>query len=113
MQLSTNSPMSGTRKHGLIAFGNRSSILLLLLALLFSLSGCATISTLSQPVHERKPLLMSGVRLNLAALNNETAVSQRYGVSPPTYPLLDLPFSATFDIMALTYTVPVSIFYSF
>jgi len=48
----------------------------LLLTMLLFLGGCATTSTLSQPVHENKPLVMSGVRLNLASLRNDAAVSE-------------------------------------
>lgn len=83
----------------------------LLLTFLFLLGGCATTSTLSQPVHERKPLVMSGVRLNLASLRKENAIRDRFGVSPPNYPLIDLPFSAFFDSLVLWYTVPVALFY--
>lgn len=82
---------------------------LLLTLLLFS-GGCATTSTLSQPVHERKPLVMSGARLNLAALRSEPAISERFGVSPPDYPVLDLPFSAFLDVLVIWYTVPVALF---
>ena len=81
-----------------------------LLTILIALSGCATTSTLSQPVHERRPLVMSGVRLDLASLRQDAGVTERFGVSPPDYPLLDLPFSALFDIFALGYTVPVALF---
>lgn len=90
----------------------KHSKLPLLLALLILLSGCATTSTLSQPAHERKPLVMSGVRLNLASLRNDSAITERFGVSPPSYPLLDLPFSVFFDLLTLGYTVPVALFYS-
>ncbi|NND89481.1 MAG: YceK/YidQ family lipoprotein [Granulosicoccus sp.] len=82
-----------------------------LLTLLIAVGGCATISTLSQPTHKRKPLVMSGVRLDLASLRNDAAATERFGVSPPVYPLLDLPFSAVFDVLALGYTVPVAWFY--
>lgn len=82
-----------------------------LLTLLFLSGGCATTSTLSQPAHERKPLVMSGFRLDLASLRNDAAVTERFGVSPPAYPLLDLPFSAVLDFFALGYTVPVALFY--
>lgn len=87
--------------------------LVLLLVFLGLISGCATTSTLSQPVHERKPLVMSGVRLNIASLRNEAAVADRFGVSPPSYPLLDLPFSAFFDLLVIGYTVPVALFYAY
>jgi uncharacterized protein YceK len=56
---------------------------------------------------------MSGVRLNIASLRNEAAVADRFGVSPPSYPLLDLPFSAFFDLLVIGYTVPVALFYAY
>ena len=83
---------------------------LTLLALLLSTSGCATVSTLGQPAHEGHPLVMSGVRLDLAALKHDAAVNERFGVSPPDYPLLDLPFSARLDTLMLGYTLPVAWF---
>lgn len=82
-----------------------------LLPLLPITNGCATMSTLSQPAYERKPLVMSGVRLNLASLRDDAAVVERFGVNPPDYPLLDLPFSAVFDMFVLGYTVPVALIY--
>jgi uncharacterized protein YceK len=91
--------------------GSKRQNLAVLLTLLFSLTGCATASTLSQPPHERKPLVMSGARLNLASLSNDAFVEERFGVSPPTYPLLDLPFSVFFDLVVLGYTVPAALFY--
>ncbi|MGQ7845186.1 YceK/YidQ family lipoprotein [Granulosicoccus sp. 3-233] len=54
---------------------------------------------------------MSGVRLDLASLRDESAITERFGVSPPAYPLLDLPFSAALDVFVLGYTVPVALFY--
>ncbi|MFK7995833.1 MAG: YceK/YidQ family lipoprotein [Granulosicoccus sp.] len=102
---------SGTARLPCNQFANYSAKALLLLSLFSSLGGCATTSTLGQPVHVGKPLVLSGVRLNLASLKNETAVSQRYGVSPPTYPLLDLPFSAALDILVLGYTLPAALIY--
>jgi len=83
--------------------------ILALLLLLMSANGCATTSTLNQRAHERKPLVMAGTRLNLASLRDEPAIADRFGVSPPTFPLLDLPFSTIFDILVLGYTVPVAL----
>ena len=94
-----------------VAFAGRAFNLSVLLTVLLLSTGCATTSTLSQAAHERKPLVMSGVRLDFASLRNEATVTERFGVSPPTYPLLDLPFSAVFDLIALGYTVPVALFY--
>lgn len=79
-----------------------------LLTLLLLTNGCSTISTLSQPVHAGKPLVMSGSRLNITALREHASVKERFGVSPPRYPLLDLPFSALLDMVVLGYTLPVA-----
>lgn len=84
---------------------------LTIFALMLFTSGCATTSTLSQPAHERKPVVMSGSRLNLASIRNEPDLQIKYGVAPPDYPLLDLPFSVFLDFIALGYTVPVALFY--
>lgn len=82
-----------------------------MLALMLMLGGCATTSTLSQPAHERKPVVMSGTRLDIASLRNEPDLQAKYGVSPPDYPLLDLPFSVFLDFIALGYSLPVALFY--
>lgn len=81
----------------------------LLLALSFSMGGCATTSTLNQPLHKNKPLVMSGARLDLAALRDDVVITERFGVAPPDYPLLDLPFSTALDLIVLGYTVPVAL----
>lgn len=90
--------------------GKLSSILVTS-TLAFSLNGCATTSTLSQPIHERKPVFMSGSRLDLASLRNEADLQEIFGVTAPDYPLLDLPFSVLLDLIALGYTIPVALFY--
>ncbi len=92
---------------------SKNLFLMLLLTLVAVASGCATTSTLSQPAYERKPLVMSGVRLNLASLRKEASVNERFGVNPPDYPLLDLPFSTFLDVVSLSYTVPVALFYRY
>ncbi len=93
-----------------VEFATRAFNLLILSAVLILSAGCATTSTLNRPAHERKPLVMSGTRLDLASLRNEAAATEKFGVSPPTYPLLDLPFSVVLDSMVLGYTVPVALF---
>ena len=83
----------------------------LTLTTMLLVGGCATTSTLSQPAHERKPVVMSGSRLNIASLGNVSDIRTKYGVAPPEYPLLDLPFSVFLDLLALGYSVPVALFY--
>ena len=103
--------LSSSGKGLRVASGSRVFNLTVLLTALLVSTGCATTSTLSQPVHERKPLVMSGTRLDLASLRNEPAVKEKFGVSAPRYPLLDLPFSLVLDFFALGFTVPVALFY--
>ena len=103
--------LSGSGKGLRVAIGSRVLKLAVLLTALFVSTGCATTSTLNQPVHERNPLVMSGTRLDLASLRNEPAVKDKFGVSAPRYPLLDLPFSVFLDFIVLGYTVPVALFY--
>lgn len=87
------------------------SIVILITTLFLGVSGCATTSTLSQPAHERKPVVMSGSRLDLASLRDEPGLQEKFGVTPPDYPLLDLTFSVFLDLIALGYTVPVALLY--
>ncbi len=75
-----------------VAFAGRAFNLSVLLTVLLLSTGCATTSTLSQAAHERKPLVMSGVRLDFASLRNEATVTERFGVSPPTALIIDEPF---------------------
>lgn len=89
---------------------NTSKALLLGILLLF-VSGCATTSTLNQPLHERNPLVMSGIRLDLASLRNDAQIVEKFGVAGPDFPLLDLPFSAFLDFIVLGYTLPVALIY--
>lgn len=84
-----------------------------MVTLLVLTSGCATISTLNQPLRERKPLVMSGLRLDLASLRDDPVVSERFGVAPPSYPLLDLPFSTGLDLLLIGYTAPVALYYRY
>ncbi|ASJ76704.1 YceK/YidQ family lipoprotein [Granulosicoccus antarcticus] len=84
-----------------------------LCTLLVLTSGCATISTLNQPLRERKPLVMSGLRLDLASLRDDPVVTDRFGVPAPSYPLLDLPFSTGLDILLIGYTAPVALYYRY
>lgn len=58
----------------------------------------------------KKPLVMSGVRLNISSLRNDTAVDEKFGVTPPPYPLLELPLSTFFDLLVIGFTVPVALF---
>ena len=58
---------SGLGKGVHVDFATRAFNLLVLPTVLILSAGCATTSTLNQPAHERKPLVMSGTRLDLAS----------------------------------------------
>ncbi len=90
----------------------RTCLQILFLSLVMALGGCATTSSLTQSVHKRKPVIMSGTRLNIATLSNRSFASERFGVVPPRYPLLDMPGSAALDLIMLGYTVPVALYYA-
>lgn len=69
-------------------------------------TGCATYRTISA-AEPGSPKVYSGTRLNVNAIKgNETQIS-KFRADPPTYPLLDLPFSVGFDtlIFPLTFSV--------
>lgn len=52
---------------------------------------------------------MSGTRLNISSLSGQPFVSERFGVAPPSFPILDLLFSAFLDVLVLGYTLPVAL----
>lgn len=69
-----------------------------------ALSGCATFNTLDA-AKPNKPLIYSGTRLDWYTLHGGCCPRDRFGAEPPTYPLLDLPFSFVLDTVALPATV--------
>lgn len=79
-----------------------NKLLMVLLAL--SLAGCATVRTLdaAQP---GAPVVYSGMRLDLYALNGGCCAKDRFGAEAPSYPGLDLPASALLDTLLLPLSV--------
>ena len=77
-----------------------------------ALSGCATFKTLEakQPVYE-KIFFYSGTRLNWATLTNNDVAIRKFNVTPPEYPLLDLPFSFALDSFFLPLSACAEIFH--
>ena len=75
---------------------------LLICALLTT--GCATLTTASHFTRE-SPMVFSGTRLDIHASANHDEVLRvyrdKYGVEPPNYPKLDLPFSLLLDTVIL------------
>ena len=72
-----------------------------------ALSGCATYSTISN-AGPNTPKVFSGTRLNAAALSGDDYELRRFRVSPPPYPLLDLPFSFVADMFVSPLTFPTA-----
>ena len=74
--------------------------------LMFTLltTGCATLTTAAHFTGDC-PMIYSGTRLDLHASANDENILRdyrdKYGVEPPAYPKLDLPFSFLFDTIIL------------
>lgn len=87
------------------------SVRIIIVGLLAAVTGgCATVSTLNQPIKKGSPLVMSGTRLDLASIRGEAHIQQRFGVAAPRYPLIDLPASASMDVLVFGFTLPVAMF---
>jgi len=80
-----------------------SKSLLILLAAL-QLGGCATARTLdaAQP---GAPVVYSGTRLDLYAMQGGCCAKDRFGAEAPGYPGVDLPASAVLDTLLLPLSV--------
>jgi len=78
----------------------------------FALSGCATFTTLDAklPLYERM-YIYSGTRLDWSAITKNQAALQKYQVTPPRYPIVDLPFSFTLDSVFFPLAVCAEIFH--
>ena len=70
------------------------------LSLTLVLAGCGTFRSHDGPRADA-PRIYSGVRLDLAALRGNAAYIERYKLTPPSYPVVDLPFSFAFDSLLL------------
>lgn len=79
-----------------------SKPLTLLLATL--LQGCASVSTLNG-VKSDLPIIYSGTRLDWYVLQGGCCPVPRFGSEAPSYPALDLPFSALLDTLFLPFTL--------
>jgi uncharacterized protein YceK len=75
-----------------------NKLLIALLAL--QLAGCATVRTLdaAQP---GAPVVYSGTRLDLYAMQGGCCAKDRFGAEAPSYPGVDLPASALLDTLLL------------
>ncbi|MCU1737034.1 MULTISPECIES: YceK/YidQ family lipoprotein [Pseudomonas] len=78
------------------------SLLYLLLAL--QLAGCATVRTLDAG-KTGAPIVYSGMRLDLYALQGGCCAYDHFGAEAPSYPGVDLPASALLDTLLLPLSV--------
>ena len=74
------------------------------LAVLALSSGCATVRTLDA-AKPGSPVVYSGTRLDLYALQGGCCPEDRFGAPAPAYPGLDLPGSALLDTVLLPLSV--------
>ncbi|CAI8938343.1 MULTISPECIES: YceK/YidQ family lipoprotein [Pseudomonas] len=73
---------------------------LLVMVLALQLAGCATVRTLDA-AKPGAPVVYSGTRLDLYALNGGCCAMDRFGAEAPSYPGVDLPASALLDTLLL------------
>ncbi|EXF91466.1 hypothetical protein HK44_017700 [Pseudomonas fluorescens HK44] len=79
-----------------------NKLLILLLAL--QLGGCATARTLDA-AKPGAPVVYSGMRLDLYALDGGCCAKDHFGAEAPSYPGIDLPASALLDTLLLPLSV--------
>jgi len=77
-----------------------------------TLSGCATFKTLDTdlPLNQRM-YVYSGTRLDWSALIANNAALKKIKVTPPRYPIVDLPFSFALDSAFFPLAVIAEIFH--
>ena len=79
---------------------NKTSRAVLLVLLAAQLFGCATTRTLNA-AKPGAPVVYSGTRLDLYAMNGGCCAMDRFGAEAPSYPGVDLPASALLDTLLL------------
>ena len=82
--------------------------LMVTLAMAIGLTGCATIRTVPTLGSYGSPKVFSGARLDFNAATGNEAGLAKFSVTPPVYPLIDLPFSALLDLFILPLTLSVA-----
>ncbi|VVP57821.1 hypothetical protein PS838_05842 [Pseudomonas fluorescens] len=85
---------------------------LLVMVLALQLAGCATVRTLDA-AKPGAPVVYSGTRLDLYAMNGGCCAMDRFGAEAPAYPGVDLPASALLDTLLLPLSVLTVIGVSF
>ncbi len=86
------------------------TVIYLLIATLLPLGGCATFRTLSTFDPER-PMIYSGTRLDWNVTVGDESWPRKFGLEPPRYPVIDLPFSFVLDTVMLPATINAEIFH--
>ncbi|PPD32255.1 MAG: YceK/YidQ family lipoprotein [Methylomonas sp.] len=75
-------------------------------------SGCATFKSLDADVPlAQRIFIYSGTRLDWAALENNDVAIRKFNTTPPSLPLIDLPFSFALDTLFLPLAVSAEIFH--
>jgi len=82
--------------------------LLITIALSLGYVGCATVRTMPTLSSYGSPKVFSGTRLDYHAVTENTAALGKFKLEAPTYPLIDLPFSAILDTLILPVILPVA-----
>ncbi|WP_025129314.1 YceK/YidQ family lipoprotein [Pseudomonas sp. PH1b] len=77
---------------------------LLMLLVVLQVGGCATVRTLNA-AQPGAPVVYSGTRLDLYALQGGCCAMDRFGAAAPSYPGADLPASALLDTLLLPLSV--------
>jgi len=70
-------------------------------------TGCATYRTISE-ARPGSPMVLSGTRLDVAAITRDEYEIRKFRATPPPYPLVDLPFSLAADTFLFPLTFPVA-----
>ncbi|QJI31224.1 YceK/YidQ family lipoprotein [Pseudomonas sp. ADAK18] len=76
----------------------------LMVVLALQLGGCATARTLNA-AQLGAPVVYSGTRLDLYAMQGGCCAMDRFGAEAPSYPGVDLPASALLDTLLLPLSV--------
>ena len=84
-------------------------VIILLIAIVLGLNGCATISTINNSV-PGSPKFFSGTRLDITAMADNKAAMKKFTVQPPKYPLLDLPASFVLDLCISPVTSGIALY---
>lgn len=77
---------------------------LLMILLAAQLAGCATARTLDA-AKPGAPIVYSGTRLDLYAINGGCCAKDHFGAEAPSYPHVDLPASALLDTLLLPLSI--------